>query len=201
MYLYKNLFRLTWKIQVFSGGILLKSTSCTTCLSSRPMPNIDVVHCGNSPLIMKGKGWARRGKKRGMKMVGCLCRVHSSVFWSLGRKDKFSSKSQTEAETWKFPWSNCWEAFLTGKVLWTSRKTEIRSKVCQRLFNSSKIVARANFPLSLMRTWRVSCGSSSVFKCSQYPISVISSFVLGMRANFSVKYPRVVLENSLISWL
>ena len=154
------------------------------------------------PLDHEREGvWARSGKKRGMKMVGCLCRVHSSVFWSLGRQDKFSSKSQTEAETWKFPWSNCWEAFLIGKVLWTSRNTEIRSKVCQRFFSSSNMVARANFPLSLMRTWRVSWGSSSVFKCSQYPISVISSFVLGMRANFSVKYLRVVLENSLISWL
>ena len=154
------------------------------------------------PWSWKGRGvWARSGKKRGMKMVGCLFRVHSSVFWSLGRQDKFSSKSHTEVGTWTFPWSNCWEAFLIGKVLWTSRNTEIRSKVCQRLFNSSKIVARANFPLSLMRTWRVSWGSSSVFKCSQYPISVISSFVLEMRANFSVKYLRVVRENSLISRL
>ena len=144
---------------------------------------------------------ARSGKKRGMKLVGCMCPVHSSVFWSLGRQDKFSSKSQTETETWKFPWPNCCGAFLIGKVLWTSRNTEIRSKVCQRLFSSSNMVARANLLLSLMRTWRVSWESTSVFKCSQYPISVITSFALGMRANLSVKYLCVVLENSFISWL
>ena len=74
---------------------------------------------------------------RGMKrnILGCFNRVYSSVFWSLGRQDKFSSKSQTEPETWKFPWSSCWEAFLIGKVLWTSRNTAIRYLMSANVFS------------------------------------------------------------------
>ena len=168
LYLSFNIGPIDTKLQIFHDINVLFLTmwvSCCLSIINRLVPSLSRCETRQRRIL---ELW--RGMKR--NILGCFNRLYSSVFWSLGRQDKFSSKSQTEPETWKFPWSSCWEAFLIGKVLWTSRNTAIRSNVCQRFFSSSKMVGRANFPLSLMRTWRVSWGSSSVFKCSQYPISV-----------------------------
>ena len=185
------------KLQIFHDINVLFLTmwvSCCLSIINRLVPSLSRCETRQRRIL---ELW--RGMKR--NILGCFNRVYSSVFWSLGRRDKFSSKSQTEPETWKFPWSSCWEAFLIGKVLWTSRNTAIRSNVCQRFFSSSKMVGRANFPLSLMRTWRVSWGSFLCSNVASTQYRLVSSFVLGMRANVSIKYLLVVLKNSLISWL
>ena len=86
---------------------------------------------------------------------------------------------------------------LIERVLCTSRNTEMRSNVCQRLLSSSNIMARVNFLSrpSLRRTSRVSWGISSSSQLDQ-ALELITSFVFEMSANFSFKHSLVVISNS-----
>ena len=68
-------------------------------------------------------------------LYGWLGSGTSSLFWSLGRKDKFSYISRKV---------RLGGAPLIAKVLCASRNTEMRSRIFQRLFNTSNIVARTN---------------------------------------------------------
>ena len=108
------------------------------------------------------------------------CPRDLSTFWSLGIQDKFSS-----TVTSSLP-ENLWCA----RVLFTSCITEMRSRVCQRFSKCSSIVARR---LSLEKYTRRVSRAIALFARTFSNLSlVITSFVSGMSANFS-------LSNLLIS--
>lgn len=95
-------------------------------------------------------------------LYGWLGSGTNSLFWSLGRKDKFSYISRKVRLIWCLEYSRVKSslggASLIAKVLCASRNTEMRSSIFQRLFNTSNIVARTNSILneSTMITLRVS---------------------------------------------
>ena len=102
------------------------------------------------------------------------CPRDLSTFWSLGIQDKFSS-----TVTPSLP-KNLWCA----TVLFTSCITEMRSRVCKRFSKCSSIVARW---LSLEKyTWRVSRAIALFAHSFPKWLLVITSFVSGMSANFSL---------------
>ena len=100
-------------------------------------------------------------KRRLQWLYGRLGSGTSSLFWSLGRKDKFSyisRKVRLICLEYSRVKSSLGGASLIAKVLCASRNTEMRSSIFQRLFNTSNIVARTNSILheSTMITLRVS---------------------------------------------
>ena len=102
------------------------------------------------------------------------CPRDLSTFWSLGIQDKFSNTVNSSLP------ENLWCA----RVLFTSCITETRSRVCQRFSKCSRIVARR---LSLGKyTWRVSRAIALFAHSFPRSLLVITSFVSGMSANFSL---------------
>ena len=117
------------------------------------------------------------------------CPRDLSTFWSLGIQDKLSS-----TVTSSLP-ENLWCA----RVLFTSCITEMRSRVCQRFSKCSSIVARRLSPEKY--TLRVSRGIALFAHTFPKSLFVITSFVSGMSANFSLNNLFISAIKSPLLWL
>ena len=125
-----------------------------------------------------------------MQLISVLSEIYS-VFWSLGRQDKFSCISTSCVfRSHNFVVSSCLRDIPSARNdLFNSCITDMRSKVCHRFFRRSSIVVRPI--LSGEYTCRVSQGISA-FSAKHDELFTIRSFAPGMRDNVFLKHSPII---------